>query len=157
MAVIVIIGILAGLTLGAAGAVRRHGASSQAKAEIAALQAACERFYADSQRYPYDSNAICDPTSCFDPADRDKKKYEDAGKVLFTNLMGAKTITSTNLDGKRYFEPNPSMVNQSIFVDPWKRPYGYYSDGTNPPLFWSTANQTNSTGTNKWIVSWPRM
>ena len=52
LAVITIIGILAGLTLGAAGAVRRHGANSTAKAEVAALQAACDRYFADYNLYP---------------------------------------------------------------------------------------------------------
>lgn len=47
LGVITVIGILAGLTLGAAGAVQRHGSSSRAKSEIAALQAATERYYAD--------------------------------------------------------------------------------------------------------------
>ena len=162
MAVVTIIGILAGLTLGAAGAVQRHGATNRAKAEIAALQSACERFYADRQAYPFDTNAICDPSICFDPSTKDKKKYEDASKLLFSNLLGSTNITSTNLTGKRYFEPKPSMVmNGNIFVDPWGYPYGYYcninSDGTfTPPLIWSTARQTNMAATNKWITSWPK-
>ena len=65
LAVITIIGILAGLTLGAAGAVRRHGANSTAKAEVAALQAACDRFYADNNSYP--SNSAVNPSSSFAP------------------------------------------------------------------------------------------
>jgi hypothetical protein len=62
---------------------------------------------------------------------------------------------------KRYFEPKPAMVftntSPNHFIDPWGYAYGYNSDGTNAPLIWSTAGQTNTSGTNKWITSWPKM
>ena len=145
LAVITIIGILAGLTLGAAGAVRRHGATSTAKAEVAALQAACERYYADNNAYPIGS---ADPTKTNTPA---------GGTALFTNLLGSAALT-TAPTSKRYFEPKPSMVyantTPSYFIDPWGYAYGYNSDGTNAPLIWSTAGGGN---TNKWITSWPKM
>jgi prepilin-type N-terminal cleavage/methylation domain-containing protein len=149
LAVITIIGILAGLTLGAAGAVRRHGATSTAKAEVAALQAACERYYADYNLYP--SNTSIDPSTSYTPA-----SYTNAGQVLFTNLIGGTNLTSAP-NSKRYFEPKPAMVSGNYFIDPWSNAYGYNSDGTNAPLIWSTAGQTNSAGTNKWITSWPKM
>jgi prepilin-type N-terminal cleavage/methylation domain-containing protein len=148
LAVITVIGILAGLTLGAAGAVRRHGATSTAKAEVAALQAACDRFYADNNSYP--SNSAVNPSSSFAPTG-----YINAGRVLFTNLLGSATLTAAPTK-KRYFEPKPAMVSSNFFIDPWGYAYGYNSDGTNAPLIWSTASQTNSTGTNKWITSWPQ-
>ena len=149
LAVITVIGILAGLTLGAAGAVRRHGANSTAKAEVAALQAACDRFYADNNSYP--SNSEVNPSSSFAPTG-----YINAGRVLFTNLLGSATLTAAPTK-KRYFEPKPAMVSSNFFIDPWGYAYGYNSDGTNAPLIWSTAGQTKSTGTNKWITSWPKM
>jgi type II secretory pathway pseudopilin PulG len=149
LAVITIIGILAGLTLGAAGAVRRHGATSQAQAQIAALQAACDRYYADQGLYP--SNTTIDPNSSFDPS-----AYINTATNLFLNLFGASNISSART-GNRYFEPKPSMVQNNYFIDPWQKAYGYFSDGTNAPLIWSTANQTQKDGTNKWITSWPRM
>ena len=148
LAVITIIGILAGLTLGAAGAVRRHGATSTAKAEVAALQAACDRFYADNSTYPI---GTASPTTVTAPA---------GGTVLFTNLLGSATLTAVPTS-KRYFEPKPAMVftntSPNYFIDPWGYAYGYNSDGTNAPLIWSTAGQTTSGGTNKWITSWPKM
>ena len=149
LAVITIIGILAGLTLGAAGAVRRHGATSTAKAEVAALQAACDRYFADNNLYP--SNTSVDPLTKTNPA-----TYTGAGQTLFTNLVGS-TNLSTAPTSKRYFEPKPAMVSGDYFIDPWGYAYGYNSDGTNAPLIWSTAGQTNSAGTNKWITSWPKM
>jgi len=154
LGVITIIGILAGLTLGAAGAVRRHGANSQAKAEVAALQAACERFYADNNLYP--SNTSVDPSTSFSPT-----AYINAGQMLFSNLFGGNQYNAAPT-AKRYFEPKPSMVSSTnganpYLKDPWGYAYGYNSDGTNAPLIWSTANQNTSAGKNKWITSWPKM
>jgi prepilin-type N-terminal cleavage/methylation domain-containing protein len=151
LAVITIIGILAGLTLGAGGAVRRHGANSTAKAEVAALQAACERYYADYNSYPTTTNSMPDPSSSPNPT-----QYTSAGLTLFTNLIGSTTLTNAPTS-KRYFEPKPAMVNTNgYFIDPWGYAYGYNSDGTNAPLIWSTAGTTKGE-TNKWITSWPKM
>ena len=153
LAVITIIGILAGLTLGAAGAVRRHGATSTAKAEVAALQAACDRYFADNNLYP--SNTSVNPASSVAPSG-----YTPAGQALFTNLVGSATL-SVAPTSKRYLEPKSAMVytngTPNYFVDPWGYAYGYNSDGTNAPLIWSTAGQTTAGGTNKWITSWPKM
>jgi len=154
LAVITVIGILAGLTLGAAGAVRRHGATSTAKAEVAALQAACDRFFADNNSYP--NNSAVNPSSSFAPTG-----YTAAGQALFTNLVGSATLTAAPTT-KRYLEPKPAMVytngTPNYFVDPWGYAYGYNSDGTNAPLIWSTAGQTTGgANTNKWITSWPKM
>jgi prepilin-type N-terminal cleavage/methylation domain-containing protein len=149
LAVITIIGILAGLTLGAAGAVRRHGATSTAKAEVAALQAACDRYFADNSIYPV---GTASPTTVTAPA---------GATALFTNLVGSATLTVAP-SSKRYFEPKPAMVftnsSPNYFIDPWGYAYGYNSDGTNAPLIWSTAGQTTGgANTNKWITSWPKM
>jgi prepilin-type N-terminal cleavage/methylation domain-containing protein len=153
LAVITIIGILAGLTLGAAGAVRRHGATSSAKAEVAALQAACDRFYAENNSYP--NNSAVNPSSSFAPT-----AYTAAGQTLFTNLVGSATLTAAP-STKRYFEPKPAMTytngSPNYLIDPWGYAYGYNSDGTNAPLIWSTAGQTTASGTNRWITSWPKM
>ena len=153
LAVITIIGILAGLTLGAAGAVRRHGATSTAKAEVAALQAACDRYFADNNLYP--SNTSTTP-SVVNPTN-----YAAAGQTLFTNLFGTNQYNRAP-STKRYFEPKPAMVSSATnanphFIDPWGYAYGYNSDGTNAPLIWSTAGQTTAGGTNKWITSWPKL
>ena len=155
LAVITIIGILAGLTLGAAGAVRRHGASSTAKAEVAALQAACDRYFADNNAYP--SNSAVNPSSSYVPS---ASTYTAAGKVLFTNLFGGNQYNVAP-SAKRYFEPKPAMVSSTntanpYLQDPWGYAYGYNSDGTNAPLIWSTAGTTKGE-TNKWITSWPKM
>jgi len=153
LAVITVIGILAGLTLGAAGAVRRHGATSTAKAEVAALQAACDRYFADNNLYPSNTSAA--------PSAVNPTNYTAAGQILFNNLFGTNQYNRPP-SSKRYFEPKPAMVSSTNnpnphFTDPWGYAYGYYSDGTNAPLIWSTAGQTTAVGTNKWITSWPKM
>ena len=158
LAVITIIGILAGLTLGAAGAVRRHGAASTAKAEVAALQAACDRYFTDNNLYPTTTNSMPDPSSSFSAT---ASIYTNTGKVLFTNLFGTNQYNRPP-SNKRYFEPKPAMVSSTTnanpyLIDPWGGAYGYNSDGTNAPLIWSTANETKQGGTNKWITSWPKM
>lgn len=155
LGVVVIIGILAGITLGGAGAVRRHGAVSQAKAEITALEAALARFQAENGFYP--ANTSNNPTTSFNP---NTAIYYNAGSALFSTLFGTNMFNRPP-STKRYFEPKPSMVSSTnaanpFFVDPWGYAYGYYSDGTNAPLIWSTAGQTAIGGTNKWIISWPR-
>ena len=153
LAVITVIGILAGLTLGAAGAVRRHGATSTAKAEVAALQAACDRYFADNNLYPSNTSAA--------PSAVNPTNYTAAGQILFNNLFGTNQYNCPP-STKRYFEPKPAMVSSTNnpnphFTDPWGYAYGYNSDGTNAPLIWSTAGQTTAGGTNKWITSWPKM
>jgi prepilin-type N-terminal cleavage/methylation domain-containing protein len=159
LAVITIIGILAGLTLGAAGAVRRHGANSTAKAEVAALQSACDRYYADYNAYPT-TNSMPDPASSSDVNPSPTSKYTTAGPSLFSSLFGTNQYNRTP-STKRYFEPKPAMVSSTTnanpwFIDPWGYAYGYNSDGTNAPLIWSTAGTTKGE-TNKWITSWPKM
>jgi prepilin-type N-terminal cleavage/methylation domain-containing protein len=162
LAVITIIGILAGLTLGAAGAVRRHGATSTAKAEVAALQAACDRYFADNNSYPAPStNSMPNPSLSSDVNPSPTSKYAIAGRSLFKELFGTNQYNLPP-STKRYFEPKPAMVSSTTnanpyLIDPWGYAYGYNSDGTNAPLIWSTAGQTTMAGTNKWITSWPKM
>ena len=166
LAVITIIGILAGLTLGAAGAVRRHGAASTAKAEVAALQAACDRYFADYNLYPT-TNSMPDPSSSSDVNPSTSTKYSSAGKALFNSLFGTNQYNLPP-STKRYFEPKPAMVSSATsanpyFIDPWGYAYGYNcstnTDGTyNPPLIWSTAGHTTGgANPNKGITSWPKM
>lgn len=162
LAVITIIGILAGLTLGAAGAVRRHGATSTAKAEVAALQAACDRYFADNNSYPAPStNSMPNPSLSSDVNPSPTSKYAIAGRSLFKELFGTNQYNLPP-STKRYFEPKPAMVSSTTnanpyLIDPWGYAYGYNYDGTNAPLIWSTAGQTTMAGTNKWITSWPKM
>ena len=162
MAVVAIIGILAGLVLGGAGAVRQRAARGQAKAEIAAIEAGLARYQLDFGGYPVSSGIT--PSGANYPGI--PTGYTNAGQVLFTNLWGAATYGTTSGGGKQYLNVKPSMVNTSgvnYFIDPWGYAYGYYWDGVKSlnggavPDVWSTGGQTGSgTQTNraKWISSW---
>ena len=171
LAVITIIGILAGLTLGAAGAVRRHGAASTAKAEVAALQAACDRYFAEKNEYPT-TNSMPDPSSSSVPDvnPSTSSKYSSAGQAFFKELFGTNQYNRPP-STKRYFEPKPAMVSSTTnanpyLIDPWGYAYGYNCRSTtntttgevswNQPMIWSTAGTTKGE-TNKWITSWPKM
>jgi len=161
MAVVAIIGILAGLVLGGAGAVRARAARGQAKAEIAAIEAGLARYQMDFGGYPVSSGVT--PSGTNYPAA--PSGYTTAGQVLFTNLWGATTYGAVT-GQKQYLNVKPSMVNTSgvnYFIDPWGYAYGYYWSGTNSlnggavPDVWSTGGQTGTgTQTNraKWITSW---
>jgi len=161
MVVVAVIGILAGLVLGGAGAVRQRAARGQAKAEVSAIEAGLARYQIDFGSYP--SSTGISPSGANYPAS--PSGYSTAGQVLFTNLWGAATY-ATPSGGKQYLSVKPSMVNTSgvnYFIDPWGYAYGYYWSGSSSlyggavPDIWSTGGQSGTgTQTNraKWITSW---
>ena len=136
-----IIGILAALTLEAAGFVQKKGARDKATAEIAALSAALESYKADNGDYPSGMTINSNYTQpAIDPS---------TGKQSLTaqnsSLVGALMPSS----GKVYFEFSPKRLattssstttnpNGSIttngggtsFLDPWGNSYGYCYGGS---------------------------
>jgi prepilin-type N-terminal cleavage/methylation domain-containing protein len=167
MAVVAIIGILAGLVLGGAGAVRSRAARGQAKAEIAAIEAGLARYQMDFGAYPTAINISTNGGAyALNPTASQYIGSGNAGQILFTNLWGATNYSDTTAGRKQYLNVKPSMVNTSgvnYFIDPWGYAYGYYWDGVKSlnggavPDVWSTGGQTGSgTQTNraKWISSW---
>lgn len=165
MVVVSIIGLLAGILLAAAGGVRSQAARSQAKAEIAALEAALVRYQLDFGIFPHSTNA--NPTQS---NQNPSSTYLAGSRILFTNLMGRATFSAVPDPGlKAYLEPKVSMVitngSPNYFIDPWGYAYGYNWDtnsgsslfGKSSPDVWSTGGQTGSgTQTNraKWIANW---
>jgi len=165
MVVVVVIGLLAGIILAAAGGVRNQAARSQAKVEIAALDAALGRYQADTGVYP-------DSTSADPSASQAPSSYQAGSVTLFTNLMGRNFYTNVPAAGlKAYLDPKPTMVatntssSPNYFTDPWGYPYGYRWDqasGTSifnkiSPDLWSTGGQSGSTtqtNRSKWIANW---
>lgn len=160
MVVVAIIGILAGLVLGGAGAVRARAARGQAKAEIGSLEAGLARFYADMGEYPVQTD--CLNRTNYNPLPS-ASGYSSAGRLLFSNLWGAATY-SAQRGGRQYLSVKPSMVSTSgtahFFIDPWGYAYGYYWSGSNSlyggavPDVWSTGGGTTAAATNKWVTSW---
>ena len=167
MVVVAIIGLLAGILLAAAGGVRNQAARSQAKAEIAAIEAGLARYQMDFGGYPVASNISTNGGAyALNPTASQYIGSGNAGQILFTKLWGATNYTDTTPGRKQYLNVKPSMVNTSgvnYFIDPWGYAYGYYWSGTNSlfggavPDVWSTGGQ-NGTGTQtnraKWITSW---
>lgn len=163
MTVVAVIGVLAGLVLGGAGAVRQRAARGQAKAEIAAIEAGLARYQMDFGAYPNSSGLT--PTSTNYPAN--PSGYTAAGQALFTNLWGAATYAMATAGRRQYLSVKPSMVNTNgtnYFIDPWGYAYGYYWSGTNSlfggavPDVWSTGGQSGANASQqnpkKWITSW---
>jgi len=165
MVVVAIIGLLAGILLAAAGGVRNQAARSQAKAEIAALEAALVRYQSDFGIFPHSTNA--NPTQS---NQNPSTTYLAGSRILFTNLMGRATFSAAPDPGlKAYLEPKVSMVitngSPNYFIDPWGYAYGYNWDtnsgsslfGKSSPDVWSTGRQSgsgNQTNRSKWISSW---
>jgi len=160
MAVVAVIAILAGLVLGGAGAVRSRAARGQAKAEVASIEAALARYFADMGDYPIQTS--CLERTNYNPSPS-AAGYTTAGRLLFSNLWGAATYGAQR-GGKQYIQVKPSMVSTSgtahFFIDPWGYAYGYYWSGTNSlyggavPDVWSTGGGTTRAATNKWVTSW---
>ena len=163
MVVVVVIGLLAGIILAAAGGVRNQAARSQAKVEIAALEGALGRFQVDTGSFPDATTA--DPTQI-----QATSNYQAGSVILFTNLMGRTLFTNTPSAGlKAYLDPKPTMVattpNPNYFNDPWGNAYGYHWNAATQvspftktaPDLWSTGGQ-NGTGSQtnrgKWIANW---
>lgn len=161
MTVIAVIAILAGLVLGGAGAVRQRASRGQAKAEIAAIEAALGRYQMDFGTYPVSTGIV--PSGTNYPIT--PSSYSAAGQTLFSALWGAATYAGP-AGQKQYLSVKASMVNpdgQNRFIDPWGNSYGYYWSGTNSvfgvgvPDVWSTGGQSGTgTQTNraKWLTSW---
>lgn len=163
MVVVVVIGLLAGIILAAAGGVRNQAARSQAKVEIAALEAALGRYQAENGTYPDSTSA--DPATVQPPSN-----YQAGSTSLFTNLMGRNFYTNVPAAGlKAYLEPKATMVTQTanpnFFSDPWGYPYGYYWSRDSQasvfnktiPDLWSTGGQLGTgtqTNRSKWISNW---
>lgn len=165
LVVIAVIGLLAGLLLAAAAGVRNQAARSQAKSEIAALEAALTRYQMDNGNFPPAMSPT--PDQVVSPTN-----YISNSQVLFSNLMGRSSFNSAPSGGlKAYLDPKKTMVNTNstlnYFTDPWGNSYGYHwnTNATPPtsmfskaiPDLWSTAGQLGTgTQTNraKWIANW---
>lgn len=167
MVVVAIIGLLAGILLAAAGGVRNQAARSQAKAEVAAIEAGLARYQMEFGDYPIATNISTSGGQYgVSPTASTYIGSGGAAQILFTNLWGTNTYNAPVSGRRQFLSVKPSMVNTSgvnYFIDPWGYAYGYYWNGTNSlfgggvPDVWSTGGQSGtSTQTNrsKWICSW---
>lgn len=145
LVVIVIIGILAALTIGATKYAWTKAGTSRAQAEIAALETALESYKIDTGIYPLStatrSDAQNNCTNLYAALAGGSKKYFN----FKADQLRAVSATATNI------------------IDPFGRPYNYYrwSTGTwtNQATFdlWSYGpNGVNDEGSIDDIVNWKR-
>ncbi|MDE1170586.1 MAG: prepilin-type N-terminal cleavage/methylation domain-containing protein [Verrucomicrobium sp.] len=167
-----LIGILAAMTLGAADYLDTKGKSTRAQGEIAAFEAALERYKNDNGTYP--------PTDPIASSDNhyvtNQTSYLPNARALYQSLSGV-TNDATNSPpaGPVYFEFKASQIRTAprpfYAADPWGEPYGFATaaapnGGTNNLLYnigfcdiWSAAGQTRKGAkldTNSWINNWSR-
>ncbi|MDR2462439.1 MAG: prepilin-type N-terminal cleavage/methylation domain-containing protein [Verrucomicrobiales bacterium] len=149
LVVITIIGILAGLIVGAGASIQESGRRNRAKGEIAALDTALERYKIDNGDYPsttriqidndlYSANTesyIGDSPSVSgrNTDGRGTVSGGDGGQLLLACLLGRRTLKETETVAyPQYIEVKPSQVSSdgTYFKDPYNNPYGYYYDAS---------------------------
>jgi len=123
LVVIAIIAILAGLTLSTLGYVNKKGAESRAKAEVAALSAAIDRYKFAFGSYPSSNN-------------------------LYSELLGRGEINTNQV----FFEATPGIVANERLVDPWGSPYNYSTTPTHNIGFFDLWTEAGEPGDEtRWI------
>ena len=113
LAVVLIILVLAGLLIQLTGYVKRTMAVNQAKAELAAMVLALDRYKADYGRYPTTTVVRCSYIGGAEATN---------SAILYAALQGRYLRFCSS-----QIRP-PSGGNQYV-VDPWGRPYNYYCVG----------------------------
>jgi type II secretion system protein G len=113
--VIAIVAILAGLTLSTSGFVNNKAAESRARADVAALASAIDRFKLEFGSYP-------------------------ANNHLYRELTGQGPVNT----GRVLFEPPPGMLTNNQLVDPWGVPYSYTTNATHNVGFFDLWTRNNA-------------
>jgi len=166
LVVMAIIAILVSLIIGIAGNVQKQAAKARARAEIAALETALERYKLDNGDYPdwqaatvnsdgtpYNGNANNYPSGLVDSG------ATEGSRSLFEQLVGRRQYDSSATTGPNYIEIKQSQTGVSgsdaFFMDPFGFAYGYAYEsaptGGNPkstfnrvvPDLWSTSGETD--------------
>ena len=164
MAVIVIIGLLAGLVIMVAGYINKKSAISRATAEMAALSLAIDNYKFDVGVYPASSTARVSGVY--------GSLYITNNSLLYSQLSINPSYLPKNL---RLTNSYPAWiacycaygntgvtVNATFILDPWNRPYNYFcakaaTNQYNTASFdlWSYGpNGLNDNGTNDDICNW---
>lgn len=126
LTVLAIIGILAGLILGASGEARKRALVTKAKASISSLETALGMFQSDLGGYPSAGNAnLINALS------------EDTGTYVIGTQSYA--LPTTDWSGP-YMNFQTNEISGGQFIDPWGNPY-VYRTGTNHG---TGANYTNN-------------
>ncbi|MES2309717.1 MAG: prepilin-type N-terminal cleavage/methylation domain-containing protein [Verrucomicrobiota bacterium] len=164
LVVISIIAILAGMTLGVGGSMMDKAKRSRSEGEIAAMEAALERYKIDNGGYPV-AEVSPNIENDGDPAE---DSYVSGARALFQALCGRKSYKEA-AEGQVYYEAKVTQVDKasrtsteedSFLVDAWGNAYGYHvndaESGMNPGFFdlWSTSGKKAIEDKKKWVGNW---
>ncbi|MDP3787604.1 MAG: type II secretion system protein GspG [Candidatus Omnitrophota bacterium] len=117
LVVLAIIGILAGLILGASGEARKRALITKARASISSVETALGMFQSDLGGYPSSGNAnLINALS------------ENSGTYVIGTQSYA--LPTTDWSGP-YMNFQTNEISGGQFIDPWNNPYGYTNPGTN--------------------------
>ncbi len=175
LVVMVIIGVLAGLTLMAAGQVWNTSSRARARDEIQAMSAGLDNYKIDNGSYPTSTNLLGGTTGAYavNPTTTGTGSYQESSQYLYQALAGTTNFTIAPT-GKYYMSFKTSQLGNytatltTYVKDPWGYSYGYSTgDGTtvNIPCagsnffdLWSTggltANPTSKNASDSWITNW---
>ncbi len=165
LVVITIIAILAALTLQTSGYIQEKAASSRAKTEIAAMEAALESYKIDNGTYPTGDGSATSTKALINALALDGMQTPPKGKIYMEIPMNMLQSQSKGADIKQ------SYTASTALVDPFGNAYRYYynptgTTGTNPvsstvnngPAFfdlWSQGKKNYPAGQKeKWITNW---
>lgn len=118
LVVLAIIGILAGLIMGAAQSARKQALIAKAKASISSLETALGMFQSDIGAYPSAGNA--NMITCL---------TSSSGCLVGTSGTPMTTSQAANWSGP-YMNFQTNEVSSGTFIDPWGNPY-VYTAGSN--------------------------
>ncbi|MEM9446651.1 MAG: prepilin-type N-terminal cleavage/methylation domain-containing protein [Verrucomicrobiota bacterium] len=175
MAAMVVIAILMGIIIGAAGPVKKMALRRQASAEISALFLALKNYQLDNGDYP----VMTEIPLQGDIYQGNPDDYIVSAMFLFSELCrggveGANFLEPAESGVTIYFEPKGSQVGSpdvdSYLQDPFRMAYGYYysRERSEKSLFnvvepdlWSTAGLKETPLDLQdeiylqWITNWP--
>lgn len=117
LTVLAIIGILAGLIMGAAQSARQQAMKAKAKASICTLETALGMFQSDIGGYPSTGN---------------DNLIAALANGAGTYVIGSQTLSlpTSNWNGP-YMNFQTNEIKDDVFIDPWGHPYAYINPGTN--------------------------
>jgi prepilin-type N-terminal cleavage/methylation domain-containing protein len=130
LVVITILGILMGLAVGGAGAIKTQARNTQARNDCVGISSAIRSFYTDYSRYPIPSTKTDDAP--FEPEDSSKGNQDVVSALIAQS-------PAINPRGTVYYENKLAKVNsaglhtggifENAIFDPWGYTYGISVDG----------------------------
>ncbi len=152
LTVLAIIGILAGLIMGAAGKAREKAMIAKARASISSLETAISMFQTDIGDYPASTNANL--VTCLTSSSNCS--------------VGTASVQMNTSQRESWGGPYMNFQNEAstgVFFDPWGSPYDYTNQGTNHGIgadyssyvdIWSSGPDKDFNTTDDNVTNWKR-